>query len=279
MRVLVVGAGGFVGSYLVPALQAAGHGVLSGRPDWARAGRPEAWRSLLEGIDAAIYLAGTVRDHADGHAGWLELLHHRAPLALLQAGVPRLVQVSALCGGRSAYALSKHRGDAALLAQAAASGRALHVVRPSLLLGEGGLTSRQLALLARLPGLALPRAMQRCRLQPLRVEDLAPALVALLAAPASGRPLAAVGAEIDTLPGWLARRRAQRGGGAARMLDLPEWLVRTSARWGDHLRFTSWNRQTLDLLQHDSIEPDPALSAWLPELLGRPLHGALQGPW
>jgi uncharacterized protein YbjT (DUF2867 family) len=279
MRVLVLGAGGFLGRHLMQALAAAGHDARPGRPDWRQAHQPEAWAELLKGMDAAIYLPGTVRDRAAGQTGWLERLHHLAPLALLRAGVPRLIHVSALCGGHSGYALSKQAGDAALLDHARTRGQTLQVVRPSLVLGPGGITSRQLALLARLPWLPLPAAMQRCQLQPLRVEDLAEGLVRLLDAPAAGHPLPAVGAEIATLPDWLARRRAQSGAGPAAISTLAACWARLSARLGDHVSLTSWNRQTLDLMAHDSIEPDPTRTAWLPELLGRPLRSALEGPW
>lgn len=279
MKVLVLGAGGFVGGHVMAALRAQGHEARAGRPDWLQAHRPQAWQALIEGMDAAIYLPGTVRDRAHGRDGWFARLHHHAPLALLQAGVPRLVHVSALCAGTSAYARSKQAGDAALLAHAARSGQAVHIVRPSLVLGAGGVSSRQLDRLARLPWLPLPHAMQDCRLQPLRVEDLAEALCGLLDAPATGQPLPAVGPAVDTLARWLARRRARRGHAPARVRTLPERLARWTAALGDHIPLTAWNRQTLDLLAHDSIEPDPEKSAWLPRLLGRPLQSALEGPW
>lgn len=279
MRVLVLGAGGFIGRHLCQRLQAAGHTSVVGRPDWSNAADPAAWRPLVEGVDAAVYLPGTLRDRALGRRGWLDLLHHQAPLALLNAGVARLVHVSALCGGQSQYALSKQAGDAALRMAAQQSGQVLHVVRPSLVVGTGGVSSRLLTRLARWPVLALPQAMQHCRVQPMRVEDLTDGLVALLSDADRGEPLAAAGPDIDTLAGWIARRRALSGAAPARVVSLPDALTRLSARLGEPLSRLSWNCQALELLGSDSIAPDATSTAWWPELLGRPLRSAMEGPW
>lgn len=287
MRVLLIGAGGFIGRHAPATLHAAGHSVQAlGRAsgfDFQRAERPEAWLPQLDRSDAAIYLPGTMRDRLHGERDLLQRLHHRVPLALGQAcvqlGVRRLLHVSALCGGGSAYARSKQAGDAALLALAAGGGLDLHIVRPSLVMGAGGVSSRQFEVLSRLPWLPLPAALQLCRVQPLRVEDLAAALVACLLAPPPTRPWPAVGPEAAPVPEWIARRRAQRGQRPAVISTLPGPLVQMSARLGDHLPFSSWSREALALLAADSIEPDPHEAARLPQLLGRPLRPALEGAW
>jgi uncharacterized protein YbjT (DUF2867 family) len=279
VNVLVLGAGGFVGRHLLPALKAAGHRPWPGRPDWLQAHRPQAWASLAAGMDAAIYLPGTLHDRAGRQSGWMTRLHHHAPLALLQAGVPRLLHLSALCGGDSAYARSKRAGEQALLNGAAHSVQTLHIVRPSLVVGAGGSSSRQLQRLSAWPWLLLPRALLHCRVQPLRVEDLAEALTRLLRAPASATPLSAVGPESDNLTGWLQRRRALAGRPPARIAAMPDLLAQGTARLGNRVPLGNWNEQTLSLLHHDSFEPDPARSAWLPRLLGREARNPLEGAW
>src|SRR5574343_927901 len=147
MRVLLVGAGGFIGRHVCQAVTEAGHHVEPARRHPVTAwDSPQAWRPLLVGIDAVVYAAGCLRDRHDGVADLLDLLHHRAPAAVADAceaaGIPRLIHVSALCGGLSAYARSKHAGEIAL------AGRAC-IVRPSLVVGVGGVSSRMLDLLAR----------------------------------------------------------------------------------------------------------------------------------
>lgn len=285
MRVLLIGAGGFVGRHTARALAAQGHSVVNvnGRLDWLEAHRAKAWLPLLAGLDAAVYLPGTMRDRLQGRRGWLERLHHHAPAALAEAcvlaGVPRLTHVSVLCRGDSAYARTKRDGDAAIQAVAQGTGLIAHVVQPSLVLGEGGITSHQLEQLSRLPLWPLPAAMQRCQVQPLRVEDLADALVATLGAAAPATPWHAVGPDTDALPHWLQRRRAQRGQGPARVITLPDAVAAATAALGDHVRFTSWSRETWALMAHDSASPDAEAPQRLAALLQRPLRPALEGPW
>lgn len=270
-RMLVVGAGGFIGRHLCQALAAAGHEpVRAGlRPltDWDR---PEAWRPLLRDVAGVAYVAGCLRDQAGGAADLLDLLHHRAPAALADAceaeGIHRLVHVSALCGGVSAYARSKQAGEVAL------AGRAC-IVRPSLVVGAGGVSSRMLDLLSRLPWLPLPAEVARCRVQPIRVEDLAAGIATALASPQPPASWTAVGPEAATVAEWIARRRAARGLGPARHIALPRALTRASARLGDLVALGPWCSTALELLAHNSAEPAAASP------LGRPLRDAMEGAW
>ncbi len=271
MKVLVVGAGGFIGRHLHTALTAAGHETV--RADLTPVDawdRPQAWDAQLSGVDGVVYAAGCLRDRAGGVGGLLDLLHHRAPAALATAcearGIARLVHISALCGGVSAYARSKQAGDIAL------AGRA-RIVRPSLVIGLGGTSSRMLDRLARLPWLPLPAAVARCRVQPIRVEDLADGIAAALTAPTWPTTWDAVGDEDGTVAGWIARRRAHLGRAAARAMTLPAALTRASARLGDLVPLGPWCSTALDLLAHDSHAPGSDSP------LARPLRPVLSGDW
>lgn len=271
MKILVIGAGGFIGRHVCAALAAAGHeAVRAGLRPVTAWERPEAWAPLLAGMDGAVYAAGCLRDRAGSVQGLLDLLHHRAPAALADAcdaaGITRLVHISALCGGVSAYARSKQAGEVAL------AGRAC-IVKPSLVVGPGGVSSRMLERLGHLPWLPLPASVARCRVQPLRVEDLAAGIVAALASPWPAASWTAVGPEAATVADWIARRRALRGSRPARHVELPDALTRLSARIGDSVRLGPWCSTALELLAHDSAEP-PTGSP-----LARPLHAAMEGAW
>lgn len=271
MKILVIGAGGFIGRHIVQALTAAGHDAVPATlHPVTRWDQPDAWAPLLAGMDGAVYAAGCLRDEQGGVADLLDLLHHRAPAALADAcealGIARLVHISALCGGVSAYARSKHAGDVALAGRAS-------IVQPSLVLGPGGVSSRMLDLLSHLPWLPLPGAVARCQVQPIRVEDLADGIVATLATPGPQPDWVAVGPEAATVAGLIAQRRAARDQAPARVLPVPDALSRLSARLGDHVALGPWCSTALELLAHDSTDAGAASP------LGRPLRLALSGAW
>lgn len=271
MRVLVIGAGGFIGRQVGQALVERGHEAVRAELQPVTAWeQPAAWLPQLNGMDAIVYAAGCLRDTAAGVGDLLDLLHHRAPVALAEAaeaaGITRFVHLSALCGGISAYARSKHAGEVAL------AGRAT-LVRPSLVLGPGGQSSRMLDRLSRLPWLPLPAAVARCRVQPIRVEDLAEGIVALLDAPGPRRDWNAVGPDTITVAALIAQRRAAAGRAPARVLPLPDDLSRLTARLGDLIPLGPWCSTALELLAQDSTAPDA------PSPLRRPLRPALAGAW
>ena len=251
MRVLLLGAGGFIGRYVAEALRARSHAVTAGKVDFARAHRPEDWMAALAGMDAVINAVGIIRERR-GQS--FEALHAAAPRALFdacrRAGVRRVVQVSAL-GADEAPQSRFHRTKRAADQHLAGLDLDWAIVQPSLVFGAGGKSARLFALLAALPVTPLP-GDGRQRVQPVHVDDLAELIVRLLADPGR-RVVHAVGPRAITLREWLGLLRAQMGLGRTRFLELPLWAVPVE-------------RETLQMLQRGNTGPPQAIT----RILGRP---------
>ena len=250
MRILILGAGGFIGRHVASALRRAGHEVVAGKVDFVRALTPEEWRSALSGIDAVINAVGIIRERGPRR---FEALHDAAPRALFDAcaaaGVRRVVQISALGadeGARSRFHLSKRSADEHL----AALDLAWTVVQPSLVFGADGKSARLFALLAVLPVTPLPGDGAQ-RVQPIHVADLADLVVQLVSTPIKRR-VEAVGRRALTVREWLRILRAQMGLGAPRFVEVPLWAIPVE-------------RETLEMLQRGNTGSPTLVS----EILGR----------
>lgn len=275
MRILVCGGTGFIGRHIVQALRAAGHEpVLRSRHttpalDYVQATDAGAWRAHLEGIDAAVNAVGVLRDSATRP---MATVHDAAPRALFdacaEAGVRRVVHISALGieGNPTRYASTKRAADAHLLALTQAGRLDGTVVRPSVVFGAGGNSSQLFLTLARLPVLLLPRPVQRARVQPVAVRDLAEAVARLVQESAHPGIVELGGPRALPLGELIASLRAQQGHGPARVGTLPDWATQASARAGDWVPVSPWCSETLALLATDNVTDPRTLAA----LLGRP---------
>jgi uncharacterized protein YbjT (DUF2867 family) len=223
LRILVLGASGFIGRHTAEGLRAAGHEVVSSPMRFEHGLRPQAWLPALGGVEAVVNAVGILRER---RGQTFRTLHDAAPRALFQAcetaGVRRVVQISALGadeGARSRFHVSKKRADDFL------ASRELDwaIVQPSLVYGEGGSSARLLTLLASLPLTPLP-GDGRQRVQPIHVDDLTEVIVKLVAWPVKTK-VHAVGPHDIALRDWLALLRAQMGLGKARFVEIPRALV------------------------------------------------------
>lgn len=117
-RVLVTGAGGFVGRTLLPVLESAGWAVrTAGRQEVGELGPETDWRPHLKKVDAVVHLAARVhvmRDTAADPGSAFDRANHLATARLAaqsaEAGVRRIVFLSSV----------KVHGDTATRALAAA---------------------------------------------------------------------------------------------------------------------------------------------------------------
>lgn len=282
MKVLLCGAQGFIGRHVRRALQAAGHEVVAAgsgrralaglmRVNFSRDTEVAHWLPRVRGFDAVVNAVGVLRD---SRARPLQAVHEDAPKALFDAcalaSVRRVVQISALGieGNGTRYAQTKLAADMHLLALTDAGRLDGVVLRPSIVFGREGDSSRLFMGLARSPWLLLPRPVIEACVQPVAVDDLAMAVTALLDGGGLARKgvLPCVGPAPLRLGDFIASLRTQLGHGPARVSPLPGVVTRLSARVGDALPFAPWCSETLALLAQDNAGPAEVLAG----LLGRP---------
>ncbi|OBY26878.1 oxidoreductase [Leisingera sp. JC1] len=278
MRVLVLGAYGFIGAEVVRALQTAGFSmnglgrsagqaarVLPGVPfvqgDLLQLSQPEDWAPLLQGVDAVVNCAGVLQDMSPGE---LEMVHHTAIAALGAACAERgiaVVQISAAGAGPDAgteFMRSKGRGDAALRA----SGVAAWILKPGLVIGQnayGG--TRLLRMLAAVP-LVQPVALADAQVQCIGMADLAAAVTAALRGDLPQGTYDLVEDQPLTLAEVLAETRVWLGFASARwQLRLPDWLLPPVAGCADLLGRLGWRsplRTTAMAEIRSGVRGDPA---------------------
>ena len=260
MNVLICGANGFVGRHLVQTLRDAGHTVLRGvrktreqgdiAIDYCHDTVKEIWLPRLAGVDVVINAVGVLR--TSPRAPMLQL-HDETPRALFEAcakaGVSRVVHFSALGidkGIDTAYFQTRRRAEASLCALS--DSVQWLILRPSLIYGEDGASARLFRQLARVPLHALPMGGKQL-LQPVHIDDICAAVTRWLGSQEFlHQIIPAAGAEATTMRGMLDSYRAQMQLLPAWHLNIPAFLVRLAARFGDAIPASPLCSDTLTML-------------------------------
>jgi uncharacterized protein YbjT (DUF2867 family) len=284
--VLVLGGAGFVGRHVVDALIARGCNIIIGTRHPGRRLRPSlevicrevhldrlldpaAWDDTLRDCAAVVNCVGILRER--GHETYRRV-HHQAPAALAQACAThgmRLIHVSALgLEGevRSGFLRSKRDGEAALRASTAD----WHIVRPSLLDGDGGFGARWIRRVARWPIHPLPRGAIG-RIAVLDARDLGEAIAQLVLSEPTPPHQQIIrehdlgGPQARTLAEHLAAMRALYSARPTLRWPIPDALARIAAHVCDLLHATPLSFGHWELLQRDNCPQHNRL----PLLLGR----------
>lgn len=279
MNVLLCGASGFVGRHLEAALLNAGHQVIRGvrtprapsdiAIDYRNDIEIQTWLPRLAGIDAVVNAIGVLRD---SKAQPMTLLHDAAPRALFAAaarsGVKRIVQISALGVGRGLnlpYLLTKQAADDYL--QTLDLDWA--ILRPSIIYGKEGASTRMFLQLSHLPVLMLPEGGRQI-VQPVHIDDVAQTVAIMLAPDTPSPPLRSiiecVGAEQVSLAGLISSYRTQRGGRAPWVLAVPRLMLKPVVWLGDHIPSMPVGSDTLAMLAAGNTGDADKFA----KLLGRP---------
>ena len=216
MNILLLGSSGLIGAAVHAKLNATAHTVIAPTSAELDFQRPDTWAACLQQADALVNCVGVMSADND----LMHAVQCAAPQALYQqaqrVGIDYVLQVSALgadAHAKTVFLRSKGVLDAWLLA----SGLNVGIIRPSLVFAKTGRSSRLFVSLAKLPHLWLPEAghiaIQPLTIQPMALDDVATAVVAMLQSQYAG-VVNAVGGEALSLAAYLTllRKHAwQRG--------------------------------------------------------------------
>lgn len=243
MRILVVGASGYIGGRLVPLLQARGHELVltsrDARPLTARFPsarvvaadllRPETLPPALEGVDVAYYLAHSM---GAGERGFAERDRRAARAfaeAAARAGVARIVYLGGLgddAADLSHHLASRHETGAEL----AAAGVPVTEFRAAVIIGSGSASFEILRhLTERLPVMITPRwVATRC--QPIGIRDVLAYLAGALDHPEVTGVVEVGGPDVLSY-GDMMRGYARARGLRRLMVPVPFLTPRLSSYW------------------------------------------------
>lgn len=275
-RVLVTGAGGFVGRAVVRELVARGLTVSAlvrtlpidtgGAVTWHKGDLfdPTSLAAAVAGCDAVIHLVGIIRQTQDKQQTF-ERVHVEGTARVVRtaelAGVTRYVQMSAL-GARldapAEYMRTKWEAEE----HVRRSTLATTVFRPSVILGAGGEFTKML--LAWSFGTAFPYAFMPFfgkgfvgyrpagKLQPIEVRDVARAFVDALDRPAAiGKTYDLVGSEVVDWPTLYALASGAFTGKQKLTVGIPAWYAKTLTKLVP-AKWLPFNRDQVQMSQEDN---------------------------
>ncbi|WP_306625792.1 MULTISPECIES: SDR family oxidoreductase [Agrobacterium] len=258
MKILILGATGFIGSEVIRSLHDKGHTVTGlartiarAKDKWPFASWVPAdlsrmtsaadWAALVSDHDAIVNCAGALQD---GLSDDLAATQEKAMLALYQAAVNAggklVIQISARTSGAASqlpFLATKRRADVAL----AASGLRFVILRPALVVGRNAHGGT--ALVRALAGFpfAVPLVNGKMPVQTVAVEDVALAVSAAIDGEIpSGSDIELAANETLTLQGVVAAHRQWLGLTPAPALNLPAAFMRPVALTADIAGKLGW---------------------------------------
>jgi uncharacterized protein YbjT (DUF2867 family) len=276
MRIVLLGATGFIGHHLLPVLSAAGHECVvlcRYRPACRELTlipelelRPgnihdiEFLVAQFEGADAVVNLTG-ILNQSGGKNKSFQAVHvdlvTNVIAACQQAGVKRLMQMSALNAGKGNSQYLATKGQAEDLIEQAQALEST-IIQPSVIFGDGdSFLNRFATLLKIMP--VFPLACPAARLQPVWVGDVVAAMAAALDnQDYAGKKLVLVGPTEYSLK-QLVELTACLSGLNRKIIGLPDGLSRLQARLMDFVPGKPFSTDNYRSLQIDSVSEENAL--------------------
>ena len=270
MRIVLIGASGFFGGHLLRALNADQHQCVVLTRDVVRRGSvdmlpgvtlvqadvydPDELVKQFSGADAVVSMAGILNGSGGGGKGFHKVhveLVEAIVKACQQAGVTRLLHLSALNAGKGSSHYLKSKGEAEEFLRTI-NDINISIFQPSVIFGRGDEFFNQFAAMLSLAPV-LPLACPKARLQPVFAGDVAAAMVASLEDPMTwGKSYEMAGPQSFTLKElvqWTAKTRGQR----RLVIGLPGPLSATMAMVMNLVPGTPLSWDNYQSLKTDSI--------------------------
>jgi len=299
MRIVLIGASGFFGGFLLRALTADGHQcVVLTRAAVRRSTVDmvpgvdlvqadiydvDVLSAQVNGADAVISMAGILNESGRGGQGFRKVhveLVENIIKACQQANVSRLLHVSALNAGKGESHYLKSKGEAEALLQSA-EGLNVSIFQPSVIFGKGDqFFNRFAGMMGFMP--VFPLACSRARLQPVYANDVATAMLASLEDPMTwGKTFELGGPEVFTLK-ELVELTAQFMAVKTRVIGLPTPVSAAMARamdlvpgkpfsWDNYQSLKTDNVTSQNGFAYFGIEP-LAIDIVVPDYLGGSIY-------
>ncbi len=266
-KILITGATGFVGHMLVGRVLESDHGIrVALRQDSNLfpsgidkaiveiLGEKTNWNEALELVDIVIHLAARVHVMQDSASNPLEefrKVNTEGTLNLArqaaEAGVKRFIFMSSIkVNGeftkegvpftamdiplpQDPYGVSKLEAEQGLLALAQETGMEVVIIRPPLVYGPGVKANFLKMMVGLNRGLPLPLGAVHNKRSLVALDNLVDLILTCIDHPAAANEIFLVSDDEDLSTPELLQRMARAMGKSARLLPVPEWLLRSGA--------------------------------------------------
>ena len=266
-KILITGATGFVGHMLVGRVLESDHGIrVALRQDSNLfpsgidkaiveiLGEKTNWNEALELVDVVIHLAARVHVMQDSASNPLEefrKVNTEGTLDLARqaavVGVKRFIFISSIKvngeftkegvpftamdtpAPQDPYGVSKLEAEQGLLALAQETGMEVVIIRPPLVYGPGVKANFLKMMVGLNRGLPLPLGAVHNKRSLVALDNLVDLILTCIDHPAAANEIFLVSDDEDLSTPELLQRMARAMGKSARLLPVPEWLLRSGA--------------------------------------------------
>ncbi len=278
MNILITAATGFIGRHITSALIQQGHDVTVcarnvaavknkwpeikvERVDFVSDNDVSAWLDRLNGIEVVINSVGIIHESAKQT---FAALHTATPIALFKAcekkGVKKIIQLSALGADENAmvpYQLSKKAADDYLKKLSLD----WFVLRPSLVYGEDGTSTKFFNLMASFPLLPLVSGGKQ-QIQPVHIDDLVDVVLACLSSVETQQVIDVVGPESMAFSEWIQQLRIKKGKGKIYVIPVPYLMMRIVSYIAQYF-IPLLSPDNLKMLQQGNVSNSQVMSKFL----------------